>query len=107
MEIINSKDIQKNPSLEELVDPSNDLKNILVEYVGEKLNPEDNNVTLEMIIETMATEFPDFLLVIAEENWIRGYHQALEDVDSGMSIVKENEKKDAKQKSCKLCEEKK
>jgi hypothetical protein len=31
----------------------------------------------------MAEEFPEFLMVVAEENWIRGYHQALEDVDSG------------------------
>jgi len=23
------------------------------------------------------------LLVVAEENWIRGYHQALEDVETG------------------------
>jgi hypothetical protein len=105
MEIVNVKDIEKNPTLEEMVEPDTDLKNMLVEYVGEKLNPKDKKVTVEMIIETMAREFPDFLLVIAEENWIRGYHQALEDVDSGMSIARENEKNNVKQKSCKLCEE--
>jgi hypothetical protein len=104
MEIINAKEIEKNPTLKEMVEPDTDLKNILVEYVGEKLNPEDKRVTVEMIITTMAREFPDFLLAIAEENWIRGYHQALEDVDNGISIAKKNEKNNVKQKSCKLCE---
>ena len=105
MEMFELKEMGKNPDLEKMVEPDNDLKNILVEYVGEQLNPEDKRVTVEMIVETMAREFPDFLLVIAEENWIRGYHQALEDVDSGMSIIKENEKNNVKQKSCKLCED--
>ena len=31
----------ENPTLKQLVNPENDLKNILVEYVGNKLNPED------------------------------------------------------------------
>jgi len=77
----------------------------LVEYVGEKIDPEDQNVTVEMIVETMAKEFPDFLLAIAEENWIRGYHQALADVEDGKKLVEEEEKKNAKQRTCKLCEE--
>ena len=83
MEVINAKEFNKNPSLDELVEPDNHLKNFLVEYVGEKYNPDDHEVTVEMIVETMAAEFPEFLLVIAEENWIRGYHQALNDVELG------------------------
>ena len=74
--------------LAELVEPDTDLKNILVEYVGEKKST-DGNVTVEMIVETMATEFPEFLMVIAEENWIRGYHQALDDVDAGQKVLEE------------------
>jgi len=105
MEIINVKEINHNPALSETVKPDNDLKNMLVEYVGEKINPEDQNVTVEMIVETMAKEFPDFLLAIAEENWIRGYHQALADVEDGKKLVEEEEKKNAKQRTCKLCEE--
>mgnify|MGYP003110333192 CR=1 FL=1 len=103
MEIINAKDIDTNPTLNESVDPNNDLKNFLVEYTGEKINPEDQNVTVEMIVDVMAKEFPEFLLAIAEENWVRGYQQALEDVDTGLLMSKEenNEKK----RSCKLCEE--
>jgi len=105
MEIINAKDLDANPTLSETIEPDNDLKNMLVEYVGEKIDPEDQNVTVEMIVETMAKEFPDFLLAIAEENWIRGYHQALADVEDGKKLVEEEEKKNAKQRTCKLCEE--
>ncbi len=85
-----------------LVEPENDLKNMLVEYVGEELNPEDQKVTVEMIIEVMARQFPEFVLAMAEENWVRGYEQALVDVDAGMKLEREeNEKK----RSCKLCED--
>ena len=104
MEIINAKEMDHNPTLSETVNPDNDLKNMLVEYVGEKINPEDQNITVEMIIEVLAQEFPEFLLAVAEENWVRGYHQALNDVEDGRKISEENEKKNAKQKTCKLCE---
>ena len=105
MEVLNAKELETNPTLQEIVEPENDLKNFLVEYVGEKNDPEDKNVTVEMIIDTMAKEFPEFILAIAEENWIRGYHQALDDVETGENLSKLNEKKDDKQeKSCKLCE---
>ena len=73
----------ENLTLKETVDPENDLKEMLVNYVGEKHNPEDENVTVEMIVETMVEEFPEFVMALAEENWIRGYHQALADVDAG------------------------
>ena len=105
MEIINAKEINHNPALSETVDPDNDLKNMLVEYVGNALDPENQNVTVEMIVEVMAKEFPDFLFAVAEENWIRGYHQALNDVEDGKKLVEEDKKKNAKQKTCKLCEE--
>jgi hypothetical protein len=58
------------------------LKEMLVNYVGEKHSPENNEVTVEMIVETVANEFPDFLLVVAKENWIRGYQQAMFDVEN-------------------------
>ena len=93
----------QNPDLKKLVEPDNDLKNFIVEYVGEKLSPSDSNVTVEMVVEAMASDFPEFILAIAEENWIRGYQQGLDDVESGekMFIEEKNEKK----RSCKLCEE--
>jgi len=83
----------ENPALTETVEPDNDLKNMLVEYVGEKAQPEDNNITVEMIVETMAEEFPEFLLAVAEENWIRGYQQALNDVDEGQHLYQKELKK--------------
>ena len=43
-----------------------------------------------MIVETMATEVPEFLMAVAEENWIRGYHQALNDVDVGQRMAQED-----------------
>ncbi len=79
-----------NPELRNLVEPSNDLKNMLVEYVGEAFNPENNEVTLEMVVETMAAEFPEFVLALAEENWVRGYQQALDDVELGGSIAEDD-----------------
>jgi len=55
-----------------------------------KENPENDEVTVGMIVETMAKEFPEFLMAVAEENWIRGYHQALEDVNEGERIARHN-----------------
>tara|TARA_Y100000034_G_C6776871_1_gene346929 strand:+ start:295 stop:582 length:288 start_codon:yes stop_codon:yes gene_type:complete len=73
-------DLGENPTLTEAVDTTTPMKEWLVEYVGTQHNPDNEDVTVEMILETMATEFPEFLIAIAEENWIRGYHQALSDV---------------------------
>jgi hypothetical protein len=78
-----------NTALAETVEPENDLKNMLVEHVGNKLDPEDQNVTLEMVIEVVAKEFPEFMLAVAEENWIRGYQQALDDAEQGEKLYKD------------------
>jgi len=104
MKTISAKKFNSNSTLSELVEPENDLKNFLVEYVGEEVNPTDGNVTLEMIVDVVAAEFPEFLLAIAEENWIRGYQQALDDVDVGREFVEKEDKNDRQRKSCKLCE---
>jgi len=65
------------------------LKEVLVTYVGNKANPENGDVTAEHIVEVMSDEFPEFLLLVAEENWVRGYEQALNDVEEGERLVKE------------------
>ena len=78
---------EETEGLKETVETDTEMKNWLVNYVGEKHDPDSGEVTVEMIVETMATEFPEFLMVIAEENWIRGYHQALSDVDAGQEII--------------------
>jgi hypothetical protein len=62
------------------VEKDSELKEWLVDYVGNKEDPEDGGVTVEMIVNTVAREFPEFLLLVAEENFIRGYDQALSDI---------------------------
>ena len=42
-----------------------------------------------MLIEVVSKDFPELILVLAEENYIRGYQQALVDVDAGEKIYKE------------------
>tara|TARA_Y100000310_G_C20416975_1_gene684797 strand:- start:90 stop:494 length:405 start_codon:yes stop_codon:yes gene_type:complete len=81
--------VDENPDLFQEVKPDTEVKKWLVEYVGNKLKPEDDSVTIEMIIEVLATEFPEFLMPIAEENFIRGYQQAMNDVDEGQRLVEE------------------
>ena len=71
-----------------MTDKDAPLKDFIVEYVGQKLSSGEE-VTVEMIVEVMAEEFPEFLMAIAEENWVRGYHQALNDVDAGQKILEE------------------
>ena len=71
----------ENSTLTETVEKVTPIKEWLVEYVGEKHSPEAGEVTVEMVVNTVADEFPEFLMVVAEENWIRGYHQALTDVE--------------------------
>lgn len=71
----------ENDVLNQRVLPEGPLKQLLVEYVGNKLQPENGEVTVEMLVSTMADEFPEFVLVVAEENFLRGYKQALDDMD--------------------------
>jgi len=80
----------ENPELLQSVEKSNELKEWLVNYVGNKYNPDSDEVTVEMIIKTMAEEFPEFLLVLAEENFIRGYQQALADIDEGENLMQKD-----------------
>jgi len=47
------------------------------------------DVTVEMIVEVMAAEFPEFLLAVAEENYIRGYEQALDDLSEAQRMQNE------------------
>jgi len=72
----------QNPTLNETVNVDNELKQFVVNFVGEHLQPEDGNVTVEMVIEVLATHFPEATFALAEENFMRGYEQALTDRDS-------------------------
>ncbi len=81
---------QLENDLQKPVESDTDLKTLIVNYVGNAHEPEDGNVTLEMIIETFAEEFGDFLLPIAEENFIRGYQQAIADIEDGEKFLQDN-----------------
>ena len=85
---INMSNKNENPDLLEPVEKSNELKEWLVNYVGKKHKPESEEVNVEMIIKIVAEEFPEFLLVLAEENFIRGYQQGLADVDEGEKLMR-------------------
>ncbi len=79
----------KNPELlKEVVPTESELKQIVTNYVGKVLNPKEDEITVEQVINVFATEFPEFLLVVAEENWINGYTQALKDTESIQNDVK-------------------
>jgi len=101
--IIAEKDSKEceNPTLNERVEKDTPLKAWLVDYVGRKYQAEcarfkvetgkefdwNGDITVEMIVETMMAEFPEFLMAIAEENFIRGYRQAFADTEAGMELV--------------------
>ena len=93
----------KNTTLKAPVLPENPMKQWLVNYVGEtysmaleKHNSEteeplawDGNVTVEMIVESMSMEFPEFVMALAEENFFRGYEQAMQDTLEGFKLAEE------------------
>lgn len=83
------KDGLTNPEAEKVVDLDNPLKQWFVEYVGEKYKPEGGVVTVALAIRAFAEEFPEFLLVLAEENWLRGYKQGVIDSEEGVRLALE------------------
>jgi len=78
-----------NPILDETVLGDNDLKEFVVNYVGGIVDPEDGNITVEMIVDIFAEQFPEFLMAVAEENFIRGYNQAFLDIEAHEQAVKD------------------
>ena len=91
---ISEKDISDQENLlEQKVDKESKVKEFLVDYVGSVFQPENDEVTVSMIIDTMAEEFPEFVLALAQENWIRGYHQAINDMETGKRLYEEELKK--------------
>jgi hypothetical protein len=66
-----------------IVAAENPLKEMLLEYVGNKFTTEEDEgefeVTVQMIVDILAHEFPEFVMIMAEENWVRGYQQGLDD----------------------------
>tara|TARA_B100000686_G_C16498995_1_gene816059 strand:+ start:461 stop:760 length:300 start_codon:yes stop_codon:yes gene_type:complete len=75
--VLSEEQAHTNPVLAMRVETDSKLKDYLVEYVGSKLNNED--VTVNMIAEVLASDFPEFTFAFAEENFLRGYQQGLDD----------------------------
>ena len=71
----------ENENLNETLSTDTGLKELVVNYIGERLAaPEE--ITVDMAVEVFAAEFPEFLLAVAQENFLRGYEQALTDVET-------------------------
>ena len=74
----------ENPELNNPVETTTGLKQLVVNYIGERLQAEEE-ITVDMAVQVFAAEFPEFLMAIAEENFLRGYEQALTDVENTTS----------------------
>jgi hypothetical protein len=69
-----------NPNLKKVVFPETPLKHALVDFAGEKFKPQNGEVTVDMIIQALGEDFPELIWALAEENFFRGYEQAIRDV---------------------------
>jgi len=76
---ITEEEAHTNPMLAMAVEPDSALKKYLVEYVGTKLDNEE--VTVNMVAEVLAIDFPEFVFAFAEENFLRGYQLGLNDAE--------------------------
>ena len=77
-------DENENPYLVKEVALDNELKQWFIDYVGRREDPEDGVVTVGMVVKVFSEEFPEFLAVVAEENWLRGYRQGIVDAEEGV-----------------------
>jgi len=75
--IITEEEAHTNPMLAMPIESDGELKSFLVDYVGAKLDQEE--VTVNMIAEVLAIDFPEFAFAYAEENFLRGYQLGIED----------------------------
>jgi hypothetical protein len=73
------QEVHENPLLALPVDGDSELKEFLVKYAGKKLDNEE--VTVNMIAEVLALDFPEFAFAYAEENFLRGYQLGLDDAE--------------------------
>ena len=71
----------ENADLHSPIESQTGLKELIVDYIGSRLMAEEE-VTVDMAVQVFAAEFPEFLMAIAEENFLRGYEQALTDVEN-------------------------
>ena len=58
---------KENTAYNKVVTKESPMKEWLIDYVGEKENPKNDEVTVEMVIGRMVKEFPEFVFALAEE----------------------------------------
>ena len=68
LEAITEEVAHTNPILAMPVEKDSELKSFLVEYVGTKFDREE--VSVNMVAEILAHEFPEFMYAMAEENFL-------------------------------------
>lgn len=78
-DVQSEEEVHNNPLLSMVVEKDSELKKFLVTHVGTKFDKED--VTVDMICEALAMEFPEFMYAMAEENFLLGYQEGLKDGD--------------------------
>ena len=71
----------ENPDLHKAIETNTGLQELVVNYIGTRLSAKEE-ITVDMAVEVFAAEFPEFLMAVAEENFLRGYQQALDDVEA-------------------------
>jgi len=75
---LSETEVHENPMLAMTAEKGqSELKDYLVQFVGTKMDKEE--VTVNMIAEVMAVEFPEFVFAFAEENFLRGYQLGIDD----------------------------
>ena len=80
MKTITEKEFLSNEELQHVfLQRDSKLKEVIINYVGETLHPEEPNVTVEDVVAIFADEFPEFLFVVAQQNFLNGYKHGLED----------------------------
>ena len=107
--MLQKKKEDSSPIFKLKVQKDTPMKEWLVDYCGRQYKAEiarfksdtgkdfewDGEVTVDIIVETMAKEFPDFVMALAEENFIRGYRQAFIDMEAGMEIANAEQQEQA------------
>ena len=53
------------------------LRNTIIQTAGERHNPKNGEVTVDMIVQTLAEDFPEIVLAIAEENYLKGFEEGV------------------------------
>lgn len=80
--VVTEEEFDRNPLLDQEIgatEEDNEFKSYVINWTGQEHQPENGDVTVEMIVETLAKNFPEVVMVLAEENFLRGYSQALDD----------------------------